>query len=84
VTSATDIHRLIGTDNFFHYSQGLYDIVNQEKIGDVILLRSTIGYPDVIFREAKVVERIYELETKSILKLFKTHFSQEKAPNRWK
>jgi EAL domain-containing protein (putative c-di-GMP-specific phosphodiesterase class I) len=78
--SETDIHRLIETGEFFHYSQGLYEIENQKKIGNEILLRSKIGYPDVIFREAKAVKRLYELETKSILKLLKTHFSQEKIP----
>jgi EAL domain-containing protein (putative c-di-GMP-specific phosphodiesterase class I) len=77
---ATDIHRLIETDDFFHFSQGLYSTDDRAKIGKEVLLRSKIGNPDVIFREAKAVERLYELETKSIFKLLKTHFSQKGFP----
>lgn len=78
---ATDIHRLIETEDFFHYSQGLFDTDNWTRMGDEILLRSNAGNPEAIFNEAKRINQLYELETKSILKVFKTHLTQNSMSN---
>ncbi|WML42733.1 EAL domain-containing protein [Neobacillus sp. PS3-40] len=78
MASVADIHRLIETGDFFHYSQGLYCTDDRSKIGDEILLRSKKGNPEDIFGEAKKVKRLYELETKSIFKLLASFFSQER------
>jgi EAL domain-containing protein (putative c-di-GMP-specific phosphodiesterase class I) len=77
--TADNINTLIETNDFFHFKQGLFCTVSLDKIGYEILLRSNLGKPDIIFYEAKTVKRLYELEVKSIYKLFKTYFSQERV-----
>jgi EAL domain-containing protein (putative c-di-GMP-specific phosphodiesterase class I) len=72
-----DIHKLIDSEDFFHYTQGLFCTDTLKKIGDEALIRSKIGNPELIIRETNAVSRLYELETKSIFKLLKTHFSKE-------
>lgn len=73
---ATEIHKLIETNDFFHYSQGLFKTSDRTKVGNEILFRSKIGNPDVIFQEAQAVKRLYELEKKSIFKSLNTYFSK--------
>lgn len=74
------IHKLIETENFTHYYQGLYHLDAWTKIGNETLFRSEIGNPSVVFQEAKKVNRLYELEVKSIYKAVKNYHSLEKTP----
>lgn len=71
----TYIHKLIDTESFSHYFQGIYDIKNRLKIGSETLLRSEFGDPEVIFQAAKAVNRLYELDQKSTIKALKTYTS---------
>ncbi|HHY71709.1 MAG TPA: EAL domain-containing protein [Bacillus bacterium] len=71
------IHQLIEKDDFYHYSQSLYSTNDWSRIGAEILLRSHIGEADMIFRQAKIVHKLFELETKSIEKVLKTYNSEE-------
>ncbi|MBO0961043.1 EAL domain-containing protein [Neobacillus sp. MM2021_6] len=69
------IHKIIDQEEFTHYSQGIYNLGDWEKIGSEILLRSDYGSPEVIFQEAKMANRLFELEKKSLLKLFHTYIN---------
>lgn len=71
------IDTLIEEENFHHYAQGLFHTTDQTKVGIELLLRSNLGNPDFIFGEAKRVNRLYELETKSIIKLLNTYTSKK-------
>jgi len=58
------------TENFHYFYQSLYDIDTFTPIGSEIFLRSDMN-PDLLFSEAKAVNKLFELETKSIFKLLK-------------
>jgi len=55
--------------NYYYYSQGLFNTDDQTKIGEEILLRSDMGSPEMIFKEAKLLNCLYELETKLLMKI---------------
>ena len=69
-----DIQKLIETEDFFHYSQNLYNINNWTKIGSEMFLRSKTGKPKAIFYAARIADRLYELETKSIIKALNIYY----------
>jgi EAL domain-containing protein (putative c-di-GMP-specific phosphodiesterase class I) len=71
------IHQLIEEENFYHYSQGLFNTGSWERIGGEILLRSEFGPPDVIFEKAKVANKLYELDTKSIFNVLHNYNLQD-------
>lgn len=73
------IHELIDSEHFTHYSQDLFSTDNWEKIGEEIFLRSEIANPEAIFQGAKKAHRLYELETKSILKVLKAYDTKKAA-----
>jgi EAL domain-containing protein (putative c-di-GMP-specific phosphodiesterase class I) len=75
--NSLSIQYLIESGNFHHYYQSLFSMKNWERIGGEILFRSDFGTPDVIFQNAKAVNKLYELETKSIYKLFNDYPHQE-------
>ncbi|NSL51620.1 EAL domain-containing protein [Calidifontibacillus erzurumensis] len=71
------LEKLIEEDRFYHYSQALYNTKDWSKIGAEIYLRSEFGEADMIFRQAKIVNKLFELETKSISKVLQTFFNEE-------
>lgn len=71
------IHQLIEKDDFYHCSQSLYNANDWSRIGAEILLRSKLGETDLIFKQAKIVNKLFELETKSISKVLQTYNSEE-------
>lgn len=73
----TAIYQLIEKDDFYHCSQSLYSANDWSRIGAEILLRSKLGETDLIFSQAKIVKKLFELETKSIFKVLKTYHSEE-------
>lgn len=74
------LHHIIEKGNFQHFTQSLFKTSNWERIGGEILFRSELGDPDVIFLQAKQVNKLFELETKSIFKIFHTYNLQESPP----
>jgi EAL domain-containing protein (putative c-di-GMP-specific phosphodiesterase class I) len=70
----TDIQKLIETEDFFHHFQNLYDINNWTKIGSEVFLRSKAGKPKSIFCAAKIADRLYDLEIKSLIKALKFYY----------
>lgn len=77
----SSIHSLIEKEAFFHCIQGLFGIKNGKRVGGEILLRSEMGPPDVIFQKAKAFNKLYELDTTSILKVLKTLILQPTSLN---
>ncbi len=75
------IDELIEKGSFFHYFQGLFSTRSWERIGGEVLFRSELGTPDVIFQKAKTVNKLYELETKSIFKILHNYNLTESASN---
>lgn len=73
------INELIEKDDFYHCSQSLYSTHDWSRIGVEILLRSKLGETDLIFRQAKIVNKLFELETKSIYKVLQTYNSLENS-----
>lgn len=73
------IQQLIEKDEFYHYAQSLYSTYDWSRIGAEILLRSNLGKADMIFMQAKIVHKLFELETKSISKVLQTYNSDENA-----
>ncbi len=71
------LHHIIEKGNFHHFTQSLFQTSNWERIGGEILFRSEYGAPDVIFQQAKTVNKLFELESKSIFKIFHTYNLQE-------
>jgi EAL domain-containing protein (putative c-di-GMP-specific phosphodiesterase class I) len=71
------IHDLIDREDFAHHSQGLYSTDNGEKVGEEIFFRTDTGNPEVVFQCANQVQRLYELETKSIYKALQIYHSKK-------
>ncbi|HHW35781.1 MAG TPA: EAL domain-containing protein [Bacillales bacterium] len=71
------IYQLIEKNDFYHCSQSLYSTEDWSRVGAEILLRSKLGETDLIFSQAKLVKKLFELETKSIFKVLQTYYSEE-------
>lgn len=63
---------IIERQMFEHYCQPICDLKGQLQNGRELLLRAQFGTPDIIFHQAKKINRLYELDTISILKAFES------------
>lgn len=67
--SLSKINSLIEQEQYYHHYQPLYNLTNGYRIGFEVLFRSGIfKNPEIPFQIARKVNRLYELETKSIHK----------------
>ncbi|MDR4889929.1 EAL domain-containing protein [Fredinandcohnia sp. QZ13] len=70
-----DIKQMIRKKDFFHHGQTIYNINEMRKIGTEFLFRKNHENPELIFRRAKELNRLFELDTASIRKAFFSYFS---------
>jgi EAL domain-containing protein (putative c-di-GMP-specific phosphodiesterase class I) len=71
------IHQIIEKNDFFHCYQHLYKLECMSTIGAEFLLRTEMGNPEFIFQLAREENKLFELDTKSIDRVFQTFFSQK-------
>src|SRR5699024_5634091 len=69
---------LIDKEKFTHWSQNIYYTNDLKKIGEEYLLRGSIGNPELIFARAREINRLFELDMKSVYKAVSTFFNQIK------
>ncbi|WP_017756814.1 EAL domain-containing protein [Calidifontibacillus oryziterrae] len=65
--SQSVLNRVIDENLFEHYCQPIFNLRSNEQTGGELLLRTQFGTPDYIFQEAKRNNKLYELDTLSIM-----------------
>lgn len=61
------LNKIIEQNLFEHYCQPIFDLKADKQTGGELLLRTQFGAPDIIFKNAKKNNQLYELDTKSII-----------------
>lgn len=68
--TSLQFNKLIKADEFFHHLQPIYNIQNGSNYGYEALLRTNICSPSYLFQYARQAKRLFELDTKSLHKIF--------------
>ncbi|MFV8827728.1 EAL domain-containing protein [Alkalihalobacterium sp. APHAB7] len=68
--TVSQFDELMKENDFYHFIQPIYNIQSWKKYGYEVLLRSNLGAPNLLFDYAKQNNRLYELDTGSIEKVF--------------
>lgn len=64
--SRDEVNRIIDKKLFEHYRQPIINLQTEQQAGEELLLRSEYGAPDIIFKQAKDINRLFDLDIASI------------------